>query len=231
MGAPDCLPIPPAEMIALTTGFYDARQFYELGRKSAGVIRDEAERHGLELSTCDSVFDFGCGCGRVMRQWQHLETPRLMGADYNPYFVEWCRKTLGFARFEVAHMPEGLTFEDESVTFTYSLSVFTHLDLEAQTFWMDELRRILKPGGILYVTLQGRDNIAYLSDAEKERFARGEMVIRAVEQSGASSCVVYHPEQYVRDRLARDFTVVAYRPGGAVDMGNQDIVVLQKPSR
>jgi SAM-dependent methyltransferase len=229
VGAPDSLPVPPPEMIGLTLGFFDSRDFYELGRRGAALIRDVLERHDIVLEKRRSILDFGCGCGRIMRQWKELRGPRKFGVDYNPYLVDWCRKTLGFAKFELARMPEGLTYDDDSIDLIYSLSVFTHLDPEAQTFWIEELTRILAPGGVVYLTLQGADNISYLNEAEKERFAAGEMVIRSEERSGSSSCVVYHPETYVREELAKGFEILGYLHGGAEDMGAQDIVLLRKP--
>ena len=43
-----------------------------------------------------SVFDFGCGCGRIARQLlvQHPRPKRYVGIDINPPMIEWCQQHL-----------------------------------------------------------------------------------------------------------------------------------------
>jgi SAM-dependent methyltransferase len=48
-----------------------------------------------------------------------------------------------------------LQFEDESFDLVQLASVFTHLPLEHQRRWIEEIRRLLKPKGVLVITLHG----------------------------------------------------------------------------
>jgi SAM-dependent methyltransferase len=70
--------------------------------------------------------------------------------------VEWCQKNLSFASFAQNPLQGKLEYSDRSFDFIYAWSVFTHLTEHQGIFWIDELRRVLRPGGYLYFTTHGR---------------------------------------------------------------------------
>jgi len=94
---------------------------------------------------------------------------------------------------------------------------------------MNELTRVLKPGGYLYLTVHGTTRIHELTREERKKYDSGQLVIRREKHSGHNVCKVFHPEQYVRQVLAKGLTVVDFQPGGAKD-ADQDAFLLQKPS-
>jgi len=141
-------PIPPPEEIHLVTGAKDTTWFIESGRAHVRIFRELLEKNGLDIESFDSLLDFGCGCGRMVRHWNTLEDTEVHGTDYNPRLVSWCEENLDFASFEVNELEGRLGYEDGKFDFVYALSVFTHLT-EAQCFhWIKELSRALRPGGI-----------------------------------------------------------------------------------
>src|SRR5947208_3227397 len=88
---------------------------------------DALARHGLRIDELDALLDFGCGCGRVTRNWAHLDGPAVAGSDHDEAAVQWCRRSLPFARFEVNGLGPPLAFADERFELVYGLSGFTHL--------------------------------------------------------------------------------------------------------
>ena len=54
----------------------------------------------------------------------------------------------------------------------YCLSVFTHLDERMMGAWLGELKRVLKPGGILLFTVHGERAAAGLDKRSAEKFDR-----------------------------------------------------------
>jgi SAM-dependent methyltransferase len=221
---PSGLPLPPPEMLALTIGDYRAQPWLLGGREVAGQAAALLGHHGLALEDFEAMLDFGCGCGRITRRWQHLKGARISGVDYNPYLVEWCREHLPFASFERAAAGQPLPFADDSLDFVWSFSVFTHLDREAQDHWMHELRRVAAPGAVLLITLHGDACREHLGDAERAAYDAGEMVIREEGMSGSNRCSVYHPPAYVHGRLARGLDVIEIATGA---FGLQDGVLLR----
>ena len=65
----------------------------------------------------------------------------------------------------------------------YSVSLFTHLDEPSQDQWLEELARILKPGGVLLVTTHGKFALESCTDAEIGELDRRGIVYR-VDRKG-----------------------------------------------
>ena len=124
-------------------------------------------------------------------------------------------------------MPLG--FPDGTFDFIYSISVFTHLTEASQRFWMNELFRILKPGGYLLFTVHGLSRLHELPQADRQRFENGEPVILGSQYSGTNFCGTYHPKQYIQNVLCQQWRLVAFEPGGAKD-ARQDLFLMEKPS-
>jgi len=211
----------------LTVSYDDSEKFYRSGKRGAEWIRDLLHRHNIDLASVGSLLDFGCGCGRVIRHWQSLEGVRVHGADYNPYLVEWCRTHLPFADFHLTPPAVELELADNSLGLVYAISVFTHLDRDLQRHVLDQLARVLKPGGLLLLTLHGSTRLDAMSVEERSSFDAGEMVVRRSERAGSNACTTFHPEVYIRSVLADGFKLLELVPGGAQDV-NQDAVLLQK---
>jgi SAM-dependent methyltransferase len=114
----------------------------------------------------ESVFDFGCGCGRVARQLilQRPRPQRYVGIDLHPELIAWCRANLepAAAGFSFHHhdvfdrlvnagegKPDVLAFPapDDSVTLFEALSIFTHIPQRHLPFYLTEAARVLAPNG------------------------------------------------------------------------------------
>ncbi|HLN04591.1 MAG TPA: class I SAM-dependent methyltransferase [Bryobacteraceae bacterium] len=225
----DGLPIPPARLIVLVTGSADATWYTEGGKLGAESICRTLTDAGVPIAHFQSIFDFGCGCGRVIRHWRPLTSARLHGADQNPDLVAWCRQNLAFAEFQSNTLEPRLDYADQKFEFAYALSVFTHMPEDLQQPWMSELWRILRPGGYLLITTQGDEYLQKLTETERANYGAGRIVVRYRQAAGSNLCSVYHPEPYVRQRLQGRFSMVLSRPRGAAGNGNQDIYLLRKP--
>jgi SAM-dependent methyltransferase len=125
----------------------------------------------LDASAGESVFDFGCGCGRVARQLlqQRVRPKRYVGIDLHQGMIEWCNENLAplapefeFRHHNVFHYsfnpdrvaPNVLTFGEEDGAFTLvnAWSVFTHLTQTQVEFYLREVSRILAHGGVFHST-------------------------------------------------------------------------------
>jgi SAM-dependent methyltransferase len=255
------LPIPPPREIFLVAGTEDASGFLQSGEMSSQSIREILEQNGLSIEGFDSILEFGCGVGRILRHWSTLEGTEVYGTDYNPELIAWCKENLPFAEFRVNDLVGGLAYEDEKFDFIYAWSVFTHLTEAQQFFWIEELSRVLRPGGYLFITTHGEPYLrefeklyrqqllltrgesylqqlvskhgesflqSPLSQEEQERFRNGQMVVIREEVAGTNECNTFHPEEYVRTKLAKDLEVIDFVPGGA-EGSTQDVYLLRKP--
>jgi ubiquinone/menaquinone biosynthesis C-methylase UbiE len=225
--APDELPIPPLELTSLVTEKYDTELFLRSGVQGAQCIEDILKKNGLEINSFWAILDFGCGCGRILRNWNALYGPKIHGSDYNKRLVSWCQESLSFAEVRLNKPSSKLDYEDDKFDFIYAISVFTHLSEDLQGFWINELKRVLRPGGYLLITVHGTTRMSVLSPTERQRYDSGQLVVRNERYAGKNSCGEYHPEEYVRSTLCAGLRVVDFVPGGAKD-ADQDQYLFQK---
>lgn len=225
---PDGLPVPPPELIVRVAGTADPAWFLEGGRLAEQSIRGALERAGTSVEQAGAILDFGCGCGRVVRRWHDVPGP-VHGTDLSPEAIAWCRDALPFARFGVNVLEPPLPYADASLGLVYALSVLTHLAVDTQLRWMAELRRVLRPGGFLLVTVHGEAYVPRLTADEASRFRTGECIVRWSEVAGSNLCTTFHPGRFVRETLAQGFELVELVPRGALGNPEQDLVLLRRP--
>jgi SAM-dependent methyltransferase len=226
----DGIPLPPSRLRVRAAGEADPLWFLESGRLSAGTVEDALARHGLELERVSRLLDFGCGCGRIIRHWDGLGSVALHGCDLDPRGVGWCAEHLTFARFASHGPAPPLPYPEEWFGAVCAVSVFTHLPEDDQLVWVQELRRLLVPGGIFVLTTHGDRFLGRLMPDERAVFEAGRLVVRRPSAVGTTLCTAFHPESYVRDFLADGFELLEFSPGGAIGTPYQDLVVLRKPS-
>jgi len=234
-GAPDGLPIPPWRLRTLTwPDFADLRVYFGSEQYHAQQLLNVLGQHGVDR--LEAMLGFGCGTGRVLRQFHFLLMPpkraRLYGTDINAEQIDWCRSHLPFAEFEVNNPLPPLKYGDETFVFIYNFSVFTHLPEPQQILWINELSRVLRPGGYLLITTCGESYLDQLTEGERERFAAGHLIVRGAESAGSPSayigCEAYHPASYVTEKLARGFEVIEFNTGDKSERGNMDRYLLRK---
>lgn len=227
--AADGLPLPPARLRAQVGPLHaDANFFLQSGRHNADLIREVLREDGSTIEDLDVLLDWGCGCGRVLRHWSGLPQTRVLGCDITPKMVEWCNDHLPFAEAALNELSPPLPYDDSSVDLVYAFSVMTHLSEELQRAWVQECRRVLKPGGYLLFSTLGEYFVSRnrLSDDERRSFDQGNLIVLYERSSGTSLCSAYHPPEYVQRELAAGFDVVAFRP--AADDGRHDIYLLRE---
>lgn len=223
----DGLPLPPPLLRVQVIGTTRPGEFLAQGHRAATTISDALARAGRQMTQQGAILDFGCGSGRVARRWAHLPGPDLHGSDYNPALVKWCQTNLPFATFRTNGLAPPLDYDDGQFDLVYALSVFTHLDEALQHQWIAELRRVVKPGGLLLFSTRGGAWIWKLTPEEQLRYDSGRLVVRYAGVEGTNLCAAFHPLAYVHNQLASGFTVRESLPAGLED-GAQDLHVLER---
>jgi SAM-dependent methyltransferase len=186
-------------------------------------------RAGAPLGDRQAILDFGCGCGCVLRRWARLDA-RVYGTDINSRAIKWCRANLPFVETAANGLEPPLGYGDASFDLVYALSVFTHLPVDTQLAWGNELRRVVRPGGHLLLTLHGEAFTDRLTSEERRVWDAGGCVVRWAEAAGANLCTTFHSPAFVRDRIADDWQLVEHVPRGAGGNPAHDLVVLRKPN-
>jgi SAM-dependent methyltransferase len=221
--------LPPREITQLAIGIRDPAAMDASGLVGVQSMESILAANGISLGELETILDFGCGCGRMLKHLQESGA-RLYGADYNPYLIEWCKRAVPSVEAVVrTEMSPGLPFKDAMFDLVVAVATFTHMDEAIQRPWMRELARVLRPGGVIYLSVHGAGRAAELAADLQARFISGQVVVVRPGLSGTNGCAAYHPEAAVRGSFSAGLDVLAYVPGGARDV-RQDAVLFRKQS-
>ena len=146
----------------------------------------------------------------------------------NDDLVKEAQRCVPFASISKNALVGRTAFADGSFDLVYAFSVLTHLDVKAQSAWLAEFRRILRPGGILLLSLHGAAYRERLAGNELEAFDSGRPVIRRSQYAGANLCSSFHPESYVRASMTEGFQIVDVVLQGAKGNPPQDLYMLRR---
>lgn len=229
-GAPDGLPLQTPGLTYLVSGQYDLESMYYNGMKGTEWITELLGRNGLRLSEFQSLLDFGCGCGRILRFWRDYSPKvRIYGTDNNPSLVKWCNENLPFAIVSVNSTQPPTEYSDDSFDLVYAISVFTHLSSDQQKSWLDEIIRITRPDGYIIITVHGKYRTSVLTEDQQRMFDNGGLVVVGEQYSGSNNCGVYHPRYYFDKIASGNLIEVDFVERGAVD-ADQDIFLFRNLS-
>ncbi|MEA2844060.1 MAG: hypothetical protein QOJ69_1731, partial [Actinomycetota bacterium] len=151
---PATMPWPGDELIYRVTGYTDRTTFYISGHQSVQDLEAVLGVVGRSLDTFPTILDFGSGCGRILLWLEHLaETSSLHGVDIDARAIAWTRDNVPWAETRVNQPLPPLEYPDGFFDLVFSHSVFTHIDEHYQDEWLTELRRVVKPGGYVMLSL------------------------------------------------------------------------------
>lgn len=121
------------------------------------AVRDVCSKHGQSWNGEGKLLDFGTGWGRYARIFMKDFRPEnVIGVDVDESYIRICRETFPYGRFEAVPALPPSTLDEDTFDQIIAYSVFSHLAEHAATAWIREFARILRPGGIVAVTTQGR---------------------------------------------------------------------------
>ncbi len=135
----------------------NVRFFIESAAQSADELDAALAGVGRRLEEFGAVLDFGCGCARVLAELEQRlgSGATLLGCDIDEEAIRWAARHHPGMRFAVNGPLPPLPYEDASMDLVFASSVFTHVNEGSQQAWLEELRRILTPGGIAIVSVYG----------------------------------------------------------------------------
>lgn len=132
--------VPTSEAMSTSIG----GDFDYIGKVEVALLK----RYGLEPQ--HRVIDVGCGSGRLALPLSSFLTGPYSGFDIVDELVDYARRTVQRSdwRFEtVDHI--GIPEPDDCADTVCFFSVLTHL-LHEQSYWyLEEARRVVKPGGTI----------------------------------------------------------------------------------
>lgn len=195
------MPLPPARLRVTVVGYPSPADFLETGERDNQTLRDTLERNGKPVAELAKILDWGCGCGRLTRWWNDVETAEVHGCDYNPMLVRWVAENLPFVHATTNKLTPPLPYAAGSFDFIYAISVFTHLDDGLSRAWLAEIRRVLRPGGMFFFTAHGVLHRDRLNEVDAQAFDSGKMVVHFASIGGTNLCSSYQPRSWLETAI------------------------------
>jgi SAM-dependent methyltransferase len=206
------------------------------------------DRHHA-LTAGSSIFDFGCGCGRLSRYFDSNALYKGYASDINPNLVQWCQKNLTAVDTRINAKDPPLPFDNAMFDCAYALSIFTHLPESAARIWLEEVSRVVKPNGVFIFTVHGNAALEIIktSPLHMKMFSltsdEAAEIQRTVSSSGfwyikyAANIVEaanagddygnsFISESYIRNWLGKQWDLIEFIPAGL--RGWHDMVVLRR---
>jgi SAM-dependent methyltransferase len=126
------------------------------------VVLKYARGQGIAFDGKTRAVDFGSGWGRYTRfLLKYVHPDNLYGLEVHPRMVEHCRKSFGMGNFLKVESFPPCDLRDRLIDLVFGYSVFSHLSPDCADAWIDEFARILRPGGLVLMTTQGRTFVEY----------------------------------------------------------------------
>jgi SAM-dependent methyltransferase len=205
-------------------------KYYQGGFDTARWLIKHLEKH-ISLNN-KRILDWGCGPGRLIRHLPQLTGNKCeyFGTDTNQRSIEWCAQNLENIQFNKNPINAQLPYKDDFMDVIYGISILTHLSEQLQYDWSQELLRVLRPGGILFLTTQGDNFKEKLTDTELTKYLSDQVVIRGNVQVGHRTYSAFHPPGFIRHLFSNAEVAEHIRPDKTKNKSlPQDIWIVRKP--
>ena len=180
---------------------YDEHHWWYAGRRR--VLHAAVGK--LALPAGADVLDAGCGSGRTMDELRRYGT--VHGFDLNPLGVEYARGR-GHGGVQVARVEE-IPYPDAHFDLVTCLDVIEHTPDDVVS--LRELRRVVRPGGWLVVTVPAYQLLWSSHDVANQHYRR----YRRSQLRGTGAAAGWAPGAWTY------FNSLLFLPGAAVRVGER----------
>jgi ubiquinone/menaquinone biosynthesis C-methylase UbiE len=231
-------PTPPERLISRVHGSSDSQTFQKVGKRIAlDICRYSASI--VDFNRPLGILDFGTGCGRILAPMMSLANQaRFTATDIDPEAITWCKEHYtcssdgGRVQFSInADLPP-LALSKDSFDFVYAISVFTHLPRDMGQAWLGELARIIRPDGVLAISVANDRLIrSHLNSEERARLDKEGFYYHPYGSTDGLPeyyQAAWHTREYIERRWTEHFQIIKYIPWGIAD--HQDLILCRRNS-
>ncbi len=228
-----CQVLPPDKWL-FETFQVDYAKYQLDGALCAKEIIDWA-RPQLPEAAVWKILDWGCGTARVT-QYIHQNAPYSLvyGVDTNIEMIHWNSQHINGVLFHAITQRHSLPYPTHFFHLVYGISVFTHLPIQEQKAWLDDLLRVMETGGILILSTHGIYFKKQLSK-KQSRLLEADGFLELEEGAtgipiGDRNYAVYQDFHVLKAHFEINFKIIQSYQGQDFPqiMGGQDLWILQK---
>lgn len=195
-----------------------------------------------DIKPSDSILDFGCSTGRVIRNLHSAFDFEAYGCDPRSDSIQFNKeKFKDIEWFTSNEAPPIADSHNTKYNLVFAISVWSHFSEEMAVAWFDEFYKLMKPNGKIIFTTHGTRSVFHfhskLKRMDDEKAKQRLDVLRdggfhympypkGGDLDGDHWGMAYMSKQWVRDNLLDKWHLSEYLPGMAME--NQDVYILEK---
>lgn len=205
-------------------------EYLKAGGLAATEVLAFLLRAGVDGRDLRRWLDFGCGSGRLA--WLLLDSGaavELVGVDVDRDAVDWCAKQLAPGKFFACRPMPPLEIADAAIDVALAASVFTHFDADEQDAWLEELRRVIRPGGYLLASTHAPGAASLRPEIERvdlERLA-ADGFLHVAGDGRFNDRSTFHSRSYLEQTWGSRFELVSHEEGRLFRF--QDLSLWRRP--
>jgi len=176
------------------------------------------------LSADARILDVGCGYGRTLTQLSQAGFSRCVGLDFSAAMLERCRREAPEAAL-IRNDGDSLPLQSESVDAILLFAVLTCIpDSINQKALIDDARRVLRPGGLLYIS----DVLINTDERNRKRYAEhaDKYGCYGVFELPEGVVVRHHSEDWIAE-ITRAYVRLKYEPFTVTTMNGNTSAAFQ----
>jgi SAM-dependent methyltransferase len=195
------------------------------------VAREKRFSHPLRTdwlrkhsNTQARILDYGCGYGRTLAELSQAGFTNLVGADFSEQMLARARAEAP-GPWLVRNDGHCLPFKDDCFDLVLLFAVLTCIpDDNEQQLLLSEARRVLRPGGMLYLS----DLLINNDERNRERYERDAERFKCygVFELPEGVVVRHHQREWVEE-IVRPFEQLEYEPFTVTTMNRNSSAAFQ----
>ena len=176
------------------------------------------------LDSRADILDYGCGYGRTLKELSRAGYHNVVGVDFSAAMLTRCRlesPQLSLIRNDGHRLP----FKNDSLDAVLLFATLTCIPQdEAQRALMAEVERVLRPGGLLYLS----DLLLNEDARNRERYERDAEVYGTfgVFELPEGVVVRHHRKEWIEE-LTGSFAQLEYQPFRVITMNGNTSAAFQ----
>jgi len=172
---------------------YVRRLFDELKHKP--LDRQLLDRFAASVRDLGPACDMGCGPGQVAR-YLHERGVQINGVDLSPELVKRAQGLTPGIRFQEGDM-KALDAPDGAWAGIVAFYCLIHIPRSEMVSTLRELRRVLRPGGLLLLSFHIGDDVLHLDEWWGEKVCLDFFLFRSAEMTGYLTAAGFEIEEVI----------------------------------
>jgi SAM-dependent methyltransferase len=226
---------PPRKLAARHVGTDDPRRLVIDSLRCLHAMLEPIRRY-RGLDSFGGLLDWGCGVGMLESALGYfLGEVSVTAVDSDQEGIDWCRDSGIRGEFGVVPELPPTGFPDGAFDLVLGYGTLTRMPRDAQLAWIEELKRVMQPGGYAALSFLGELVRPLLNDDAVREDLDGEGIsdrgVLEGEPWEHEQILPRHATYQTRDYTVREFgklfDVISYVEGGVNN--KHDLIVLRRP--